>query len=186
MYAHLGYPQIVLLMAMESSLFPVPAELVMIPAGYFARQGRLDAGFAIACGAFGSLVGAGVNYWLGRSLGRPFLLHYGRYLLIDSHKYERAEKLFLRHARLSVFLGRLLPGVRQLISWPAGAFRMPGAGFALLTALGAGLYCVLLVASGYYFGEAAIEWITRYMHQLAWMVLGALAIGAIWFLARKV
>ena len=86
LYSHLGYPYIILLMTLESSLFPVPSELVMIPAGYLAQQGHLDPALAVACGALGSILGAGLNYLLGRSLGRAVLLRYGRYLLINEKK----------------------------------------------------------------------------------------------------
>ncbi len=185
LYAHLGYPQILLLMAMESSLLPVPSELVMIPAGYFARAGQLDAGLAIACGAIGSLIGASTNYWLGRTLGQAFLLRYGRWLLIDRRRYQQAETLFLRNSHSATFFGRFLPVVRHLISLPAGVFEMPGLPFAVLTTLGSALWCAVLVACGYYFGAAAVDWVGHYMHELSILVLVLLVLGAIWFLRRR-
>jgi len=185
LYAHLGYPQILLLMAMESSLLPVPSELVMIPAGYLARTGQLDAGLAIACGALGSLLGASANYWLGRTVGHAFLLRYGRYLLIDPRKYAQAESLFLRNSHSATFFGRFLPVIRHLISLPAGVFRMRGLAFALLTTAGSALWCSVLVACGYYFGEAAVQWVSHYTHEVTLVVLALLVIGAIWFLRRR-
>lgn len=170
---------------MESSLLPVPSELVMIPAGYFARAGQLDAGLAIACGALGSLLGATANYWLGRTLGKALLLRYGRYLLIDRRKYEQAETLFLRNSYSATFFGRFLPVIRHLISLPAGVFRMHGLPFALLTLAGSALWCSVLVACGYYFGETAVQWVTHYTHELTLLVLALLVIGTIWFLRRK-
>lgn len=185
LYAHLGYPQILLLMALESSLFPVPSELVMIPAGYLAHQDQMNPLLAIACGAIGSLIGAGFNYLLGRSLGRAFLLRYGRYLLIGESKYHEAEKLFLRNARAATFGGRFLPVIRHLISLPAGVFGMPLAPFALLTLAGSALWCSVLVAIGYFLGEPAVAMVLRYTHELAYLSLAVLVVGAAWFLLRR-
>lgn len=185
LYAHLGYPQIVLLMALESSLFPVPSELVMIPVGYLAHQGHLDPALAVACGALGSMLGAGFNYVLGRTLGRAFLLRYGRYLLINESKYHEAEALFLRNARLATFLGRFLPVIRHLISLPAGVFGMPLLPFFLLTGLGSGLWCAVLVGAGYFFGEPAVNFVTQYTHELGYVAVAVLALGLGWFLLRR-
>ncbi|MBL6749276.1 MAG: DedA family protein [Nevskia sp.] len=185
LYAQLGYPQIILLMALESSLFPVPSELVMIPAGYLAHQGRLDPLLAVACGGLGSLLGAAFNYLLGRSLGRALLLHYGRYLLISERKYHEAEALFLRNARIATFCGRFLPVIRHLISLPAGVFGMHPAPFALLTVAGSVMWCAVLVAAGYYLGEPGVELVRSYTHQLAYVSLAALLLGVGWFLLRR-
>jgi len=185
LYAHLSYPYIILLMTLESSLFPVPSELVMIPAGYLAHQGQLDPLLAVACGALGSLLGASFNYLLGRSLGRAFLLRYGRYLLISERKYHEAEGLFLRNARVATFGGRFLPVIRHLISLPAGVFGMPLAPFALLTAGGSALWCSVLVGIGYYFGEPGVALVLRYTHELAYLSLAILVLGAAWFLMRR-
>ena len=185
LYAHLGYPQIVLLMTLESSIFPVPSELVMIPAGYLAHQGHLDPLLAVACGALGSVFGASINYLLGRSLGRAFLLRYGRYLLIGEKKYHEAEALFLRNARVSTFAARFLPVIRHLISLPAGVFGMPLLPFALLTGAGSAIWCSVLVGIGYYFGEPGVALVLRYTHQLAYLSLAILVLGAGWFLIRR-
>lgn len=185
LYAQLGYPQIVLLMLLESSLFPVPSELVMIPAGYLARQGHLNPLTAVLCGGLGSVLGAGLNYLLGRSLGRTLLLRYGRYLLIGDAKYHEAEALFLRNASLATFLGRLLPVIRHLISLPAGVFGMHLLPFVLLTAAGSALWSAALVAVGYYLGEPGVELVRSYTHQLAYLSLAAVLIGGGWFLLRR-
>jgi membrane protein DedA with SNARE-associated domain len=185
LYAQLGYPQIVLLMALESSLFPVPSELVMIPAGYLARSGRLDPLIVVLAGALGSLIGAGCNYMIGRTLGRAFLLRYGRYLLIDTRKYHEAEALFLRNAHVATFLGRFLPVIRHLISLPAGVFGMRLLPFALLTTAGSGLWCAVLVAVGWYFGERGVQLVQSYTHELAYLSLALLALGLGWFLLRR-
>lgn len=186
-YSHLGYVQIVLLMALESSLFPVPSELVMIPAGYLAHAGKLDPALSVIAGTAGSLIGASFNYFLGRTLGRALLLRYGKYLLIDARRYQQAEKLFLRNANLGTFVGRLLPVVRHLISLPAGVFGMPWRAFLLLTGLGSALWCSVLVAAGWFFGEPAVEVARAYTHELAILVILALLAAGAWFFiqARK-
>jgi membrane protein DedA with SNARE-associated domain len=182
LYAGLGYLEITLLMALESSLFPVPSELVMIPAGYLAATGQLNPALAVLCGTVGSLIGASVNYLLGAYVGRAVLLRYGRYLLIDADKYHEAEMLFRRNAYAATFIGRFLPVVRHLISLPAGIFSMRWLPFLVLTGLGAGLWCTVLVAVGYYFGEPAVAVARQYMHELALIVLVGLVVFAGWFL----
>ena len=114
----MGYPGILLLMAMESSIIPVPSELVMPPAGYLAFQGKMNMAVAILCGTAGSLIGAYANYFVSHYLGRPLILKYGKYVLIPPDKFERVERFFLQHGEISTFIGRLLPVIRHLISIP--------------------------------------------------------------------
>lgn len=185
LYSGLGYAEIVLLMALESSLFPVPSELVMIPAGYLARSGQLDPVLCVLAGTLGSLIGASANYLLGQYVGRAFLLRYGKYLLIDAHKYAEAEAMFLRNAVAATFIGRLLPVVRHLISLPAGVFGMAWTPFLLVTALGAALWCAVLVAAGYYFGEPAVQMVQTYTHEVAIGVLVMLVAFTLWFLLHR-
>ncbi|MGB0955687.1 MAG: DedA family protein [Panacagrimonas sp.] len=183
--SELGYVEIMFLMALESSLFPVPSELVMIPAGYLAATGQLDPWLAIGAGTLGSLIGASCNYLLGMTLGRAFLLRYGRYVFIGPEKYQRAERLFLRNARMATFIGRLLPVIRHLISLPAGVFRMPLIPFVLLTSLGAAIWCAVLVACGYWLGEPALALIMGYTHEVAIVSVICLAIFILWFLLGR-
>lgn len=183
--SRLGYAEIVFLMALESSLFPVPSELVMIPAGYLAARGELDPVLATLAGALGSLLGASANYVLGRYVGRSFLLRYGRYLLIDRAKYEEAEAMFSRNARIATFVGRFIPVVRHLISLPAGVFGMGLLPFALLTTLGAGLWCGFLVALGYYFGEPVIGVVKTYTHEAALVTVVTLGLFGLWFMFKR-
>lgn len=182
LYANLGYAEIVFLMALESSLFPVPSELVMIPAGYLAATGALDPVLCVLAGTVGSVIGASANYLLGAYVGRAFLLRYGKYLLIDADKYHEAEALFLRNANLATFVGRLLPVIRHLISLPAGIFAMKWTPFLLITAAGAGLWCAVLVALGYYVGEPAVALARAYLHEVALGVVVALVLFVAWFL----
>lgn len=181
-YASLGYGDIFFLMALESSLFPVPAELVLVPAGYMAHAGRLDFGLVIAAATAGSLFGASVNYLIGRTLGRAFLLRYGRYLLIDPPRYRQAEALFLRNAGLATFVGRLLPVIRHLISLPAGTFRMSKPQFALWTCAGAAIMCTVETAVGYYFGPPAVSLVSEYSHYVGIVAVVALIVGGVGWL----
>jgi membrane protein DedA with SNARE-associated domain len=166
----LGYPGIFLLMAMESSVIPIPSELVMPPAGYWAAEGKMNMAFAILCGTLGSLVGAYINYFVARHLGRPLLLKYGKYVWISEEKFARVESFFLRHGEISTFIGRLLPVVRHLISLPAGLSGMSHLRFSLYTLLGAGIWVTVLTWIGYFIGENQ-ELIMRYSHKALIVVL---------------
>ncbi|HEY9544503.1 MAG TPA: DedA family protein [Solimonas sp.] len=164
--AHLGYLEIFFLMALESSLVPIPSELVMIPAGYLAAQGSLDPLLATLAGGSGSLLGASANYLFGRYAGRAFLLRYGKYFLIDERKYHEAEKLFLRNAQWATFIGRFIPVIRHLISLPAGVFGMRLLPFAVITWIGATLWCGVLVALGFHFGESVAVLIRHWSNEI--------------------
>jgi membrane protein DedA with SNARE-associated domain len=160
----MGYPGIFLLMAMESSIIPVPSELVMPPAGYLAHQGQMNIWLAILCGTVGSLLGAYANYFVAHYLGRPLVLKYGKYVWISEEKFMRVEGFFLRHGEISTFIGRLLPVIRHLISIPAGIAGMNHVRFSCYTLLGAGIWCTILAWIGYVIGkEQAL--IMRYSHQ---------------------
>ncbi|WP_026843056.1 DedA family protein [Citrifermentans bremense] len=171
----LGYPGIFLLMAMESSIIPIPSELVMPPAGYLAQQGQMNMFVAILCGTAGSLVGAYANYYAAHYLGRPLVLKYGKYVFITEEKFAKVEKFFLKHGEISTFIGRLLPVVRHLISLPAGLSGMNHLRFSLYTLLGAGIWCTVLTVIGYVIGSNQ-ELIMKYSHQA---VLGVVVVSAL-------
>jgi membrane protein DedA with SNARE-associated domain len=182
----LGYPGIFLLMAMESSIFPVPSELVMPPAGYLAQQGQMHIGLAILAGTFGSLIGAYANYYAAHYLGRPLLYRYGKYVLIGPEKLQRMEEFFRCHGEISTFIGRLLPVIRHLISIPAGLSGMNHLRFTLYTLAGAGIWCTVLAWIGFVIGkEQAL--IMQYSHQaLLWVLVASAALiaGYIWWHRR--
>lgn len=145
-------------MAIESSFVPFPSELVIPPAAYLAFKGEMSIVLVVVFGLLGSLVGASVNYFLARSLGRLLVYELvehkvAKYLLLSKKKIERAEKYFLEYGGVSTFIGRLFPAVRQLISLPAGFVKMPLRSFLFYTGLGAGIWVTILAAAGYYFGE---------------------------------
>ena len=171
----LGYPGIFILMAMESSVIPIPSEIVMPPAGYLAQQGQMNMLVVILCGAVGSLVGAYANYYAARYLGRPLVIKYGKYVWITEEKFAKVERFFKDHGEVSTFIGRLLPVVRHLISLPAGLAGMHHVKFSLYTLLGAGLWVTVLSYIGYFIG-ANRELIMEYSHQA---LIGAFVLSVI-------
>ena len=183
----MGYPGIFLLMAMESSIIPIPSELVMPPAGYLAQQGKMSMTVAIICGTAGSLVGAYANYYAAHYLGRPLVLKYGRYVFITEEKFAKVEKFFLKHGEISTFIGRLLPVVRHLISLPAGLAGMNHLKFSLYTLLGAGIWCTVLTFIGYFIGSNQ-DLIMQYSHQaiIGVLILSALLVAVyVWWQRRN-
>jgi len=183
----LGYPGIFLLMAMESSLIPVPSELVMPPAGYLAHQGLMNPWIAIMAGTIGSLAGAYANYYGAHYLGRPLILKYGKYVLIPPEKFQKVGRFFLRHGEISTFIGRLLPVVRHLISIPAGLSGMNHFRFSTYTLLGAFIWCSVLTWIGYAIGRNQ-ELIMAYSKlAVIWAAAGSclLVVAYIWFQRRK-
>ena len=152
-FRDIGYPGIVVLMAIESSIIPLPSELVMPPAGYLAAKGELSLPLVIACGALGSVLGALANYGLAAWLGRAFVHRLGRYLLVSEKSLERSERFFASHGEISTFVARMLPVIRHLISLPAGLARMPMPRFVSFTALGAGIWCTVLTLIGWTIGR---------------------------------
>jgi len=153
----LGYPGIIILMAIESSVLPLPSELVMPPAGYLAAKGQMNAWIAVAAGTLGSVLGALANYALAIFVGEPVLRRYGKYILLSPRSLDRAEAFFRRHGEISTLLGRLLPVIRHLISIPAGMSRMRLGRFAGFTALGAAVWCGILTYLGWLIGRHGEE-----------------------------
>jgi len=185
-FGSLGYFGIFVLMAMESSIFPVPSELVMIPVGISALNGTINPYLATLIGGIGSVVGALVNYWiLGQFLGKPFLEKYGKYILINHTKYIKTERLFLRNSYIYTFIGRFIPVVRHLISIPAGIFSMRITPFILLTFIWATIWCGILVSLGYFFWENMIEIMRSYGHELTYIALPLIALYLWWKIFRK-
>ena len=181
----MGYPGIFILMAMESSVFPVPSELVMPPAGYLANRGEMNIWLAILTGTLGSLVGAYANYYAAHWLGRPLILKYGKYVWITEEKFAKVEIFFHKHGEISTFIGRLLPVVRHLISLPAGLAGMHHGKFAFYTTAGAFFWVTILTWIGYFIGQNQ-ELIMRYSHQaLIWVILFSVALVAVYVRRHK-
>jgi membrane protein DedA with SNARE-associated domain len=179
----IGYPGIIALMAMESSILPVPSELVMTPAGYWAAKGQMSFPVVLVCGVLGSIIGALANYYGAQWIGRPLIQRYGKYVLLSEKNLLRSERFFAEHGEISTLIGRLFPVVRHLVSIPAGLHRMPLPKFILYTGVGAAIWCTILTWIGYFLGqhEAALrgEEIHRYV-TWALLILIPLTVVAIW------
>jgi membrane protein DedA with SNARE-associated domain len=180
----MGYFGIFLLMFLESTFFPFPSEVIMIPAGYLAYKGEMSLVAVILVGILGSVAGALFNYYIARYFGRAFLLTYGKYLLVKPETLEKLERFFRKHGELSTFNGRLIPGIRQLISLPAGLAKMPIVKFSLYTALGAGIWVVVLVGLGYLLGsnEALLS---RYLSTATWVALLSVLFITLFYVIRN-
>ncbi|WP_139452959.1 DedA family protein [Campylobacter armoricus] len=158
-----GYWGIIFLMFIESSFFPFPSEVVMIPAGYLAHQNDLNFWLCLLCGTFGALLGALLNYYLCYFLGRNVVLKICKYFGVNEAKFTQFETFFNKHGEISTFSGRLIPGLRQYISLPAGLARMDLKKFIFYTGLGAGIWCLILLILGYVLGKNE-DLIKEYLH----------------------
>ena len=170
----LGYLGIFLGMAIESSFIPLPSEIILIPAGTLVMKGEMNFFLVLIAGIFGSLLGAWINYFLAFFLGRKsidFLVHkYGRFLFIGKKQLHSTEDYFNKHGEITTFIGRLLPGVRHLISLPAGFAKMKFSKFSLFTLLGAGIWTLILILVGMFFGSGAhsiLKWIIAILFALS-------------------
>ena len=179
----LGYAGIFIMMFLESSFFPFPSEVVMIPAGYLAYKGEMNMYLVILFGILGSLAGSLFNYYLAVKFGRRFLIKYGKYFFIKEETIVKMEEFFKKHGHISTFSGRLIPVVRQYISLPAGLARMNLFIFSLYTSLGAGIWVAILAILGYYLGDNE-GLIKEYLRYIIVVILIALAVLAFWYYKR--
>lgn len=171
----LGYPGILALMFLESTFFPVPSEVVIPPAGYLAARGEMSLWLVIVCGVTGSILGALFNYYLAVWLGRPLILRYGRYVLLPPERFERVNAFFVTHGEISTFTGRLVPGIRHFISFPAGLARMSLARFIGYTAFGSAVWVTILAYIGKLVGDN-IGLVKSYSNQAVLAVLAVMAV----------
>ena len=182
-----GYAGIFILMALESTVLPVPSELVLIPAGYLAYEGHMNLALILLSATLGSLTGASFNYAFALWVGRPFLERWGKYFFVRPPLLHKTDEFFARHGKISTFTGRLIPGIRHLISLPAGLTRMNPATFAIYTLLGAGIWSTILTLIGYFIGgnEALIK---TYLHTLTIVIVAIVAviIGGYWLWQRRI
>ena len=167
----MGYLGIVFLMFLESSFFPFPSEIVIVPAGYLASQGQMNLYLVIITGILGSILGAVFNYFIAVKFGRPVILKYGKYVGLSENAFDRVESFFRQHGEISTFVGRLIPGIRQYISFPAGLARMNLGHFVIFTGLGAGIWVVILAFIGFYVGNNQ-EMISEYIRQSTLYLIG--------------
>jgi membrane protein DedA with SNARE-associated domain len=143
-----GYAGIFVMMAFESTALPIPAEIVIPPAAYWAAQGKLNIWGVMLAATLGSYTGSAISYWIAWKVGRPLFEKYGRYALLSPEKIARADEWFASYGAGGIFVARLLPAIRHVISVPAGLFHMNFKKFSIMTILGAGLFCGALAWFG--------------------------------------
>jgi membrane protein DedA with SNARE-associated domain len=176
-----GYGGVMLLMAIESACIPLPSEVIMPFAGYLVYTGRFNLIWVATAGAIGCNLGSVLAYEVGAYGGRPLIEKYGKYILLNEHDLELADKFFHRWGSATVFVGRLLPVIRTFIALPAGIAKMPRLRFHVYTFLGSWPWCFVLAYVGLKLGE---NWNTlgKYFHEFDAVIGAILAVGIGWFL----
>ena len=168
----LGLAGIFVMTFLESTFVPVPSEMTMIPAGYLVQQGKMALFPVILVSVMGTLGGSFFNYYIAQHFGRRLFLRYGNYFFMTPEKLAWLEEFFRRHGPISIFTGRLIPGVRHCISFPAGLARMDRRRFLLYTGCGGALWMSVLVALGYVIGANQ----ARVMAYMPWVKLGVVGV----------
>ena len=187
-----GYWGIIALMAMESSIIPIPSEIVIPPAAFLAARGDLSMAGVILAGTIGSYLGAAIGYWICLFIGRPIILRFGKYFFIPKEKLERAEVWLERYETGGIFFARLLPVIRHLISYPAGLVRMSFWKFSVATIAGSALWCSVLA----YLGAKAYQvqpdlisnvdgWSNFIKARSHWIVIFAAALAILYLLVLR-
>jgi len=179
-------------MTVESSFIPFPSEVVIPPAAYIASKedSPLNIYLVVLFGTLGALLGAYINYFLALYLGRPVLHKFadsriGHILLLSSAKVQKAEDYFQTHGKTSTFVGRLIPGIRQLISLPAGLARMHLVPFTIFTILGAGIWNIILAVVGY-LAHGQADLIDTYSHEIGLLILAVVIFTAVVYILMKI
>lgn len=192
--SNLNYGTIFLLMLLESTVIPVPSELVVSPAAYHAAGGNINIFLVILFATLGADVGASINYLAGYYLGRPIIYRFanskwGKMCLLNQQKVEKSEKYFYDHGIVATLTGRLLPGIRHLISIPAGLAKMKYWQFLLYTTLGAGCWNCILAALGWYLHSMVPEAqlndkIMEYGEYIKFGIIAIVGIAVLWFVGK--
>lgn len=193
---NLNYFTVFILMLMESTVIPVPSELVVAPAAYHAASGSLNVFLVILFGTLGADAGASINYVAGYFLGRPIIYRFansrlGHFCLLNQSKVEKSEAYFNNHGMVATITGRLIPGIRHLISIPAGLAKMSYWKFLLYTTLGAGCWNCILAALGWYLHAIVPEdqlndKVMEYGEYIKIVILAAVVIAVVYFLVKWV
>lgn len=179
-----GYVGIFVMTFLESTCAPVPSEVTMIPAGYLVQQGHMDLFWVLFSSVSGTLCGSLFMYWFASHFGRRFLYRYGKYFFFKHERMEKLDKFFGKHGEISIFTGRLIPGVRHVISFPAGLAQMNLKKFCLYTGLGGSLWMSILVAVGYIIGDNS-KLIHEYMPYITTAVVGTVFLLIVLYVAKQ-
>lgn len=192
---HLNYFWVTVLMAIESSFIPFPSEVVVPPAGYRAANGELNIVLVVVFATIGCNIGALANYYLAKYLGRPVVYKFaasklGRLCLLSPEKIEKAEQYFVKNGASSTLIGRLIPGIRQLISIPAGLAGMPLRPFLLYTTIGAGIWNLILAGLGYWLGHVVPydqldEAVLQYTKPIGYGIAVVVLLGLAYYFGKK-
>jgi membrane protein DedA with SNARE-associated domain len=180
--ANINYWTITLLMAIESSFIPFPSEIIIPPAAFKAANGELNVYLVVFFGSFGALIGALFNYYFAKYLGQALLLkfadtRFARMMLLDRAAVEKSEAYFRKNGNISTLIGRLVPGIRQLISLPAGLVSMNLKNFILYTVIGSTAWNIILAVLGYFFYSQK-ERLEMYYQEISYVMLG---LGVLYF-----
>jgi membrane protein DedA with SNARE-associated domain len=178
-----GYPLVAFMMAVESSLFPLPSEIVIPPAAHLAytRQIPLSLWGIVLAGTIGSWIGASLMYWASRLAGRPLLARYGKYVFISAEKIAGAERWAAHYGAMGIFISRLLPVVRHLIGIPAGIVRMNYWIFSLYTLLGSAIWCGVLCWLGVKMGQDKDLMELKYKSITIWLAGAMVVLGGLYY-----
>lgn len=168
---------------LESTFMPIPSEITMIPAGYLVQQGKMDLLSVLIASVVGTIGGAYFNYWIARKYGRELFIRYGKYFMMTPAKMQKLEIFFVKHGAISTFIGRLIPGIRHYISFPAGLAQMDLKKFVIYTGLGGAIWMSVLLAVGYHIGENK-ELMSVYMPIIKGCILAALALLGLFYFWR--
>jgi len=178
----MGYAGLFILITLESTLVPIPSELVMPFAGALAAKGEMSLALVLVINSSAAMLGSGISYWLGAAGGKPLLQRYGKYVFVRAKDIERTEAYFARHGRATILIARFLPVIRHIISVPAGVARMPLVPFFTQTFIGSTIWGSVLIMLGYELGPKAQEYAEELKHidllvgVLILLVLVALAV----------
>jgi len=182
--SQIGYLGIFIGMFIESTIIPLPSELIMIPAGIASAKGLMNIYLVTFYGTLGNVLGAIFSYFLALSIGRSFLFKVGKYFFVKPTTIIKIEEFFKKHGPISVFTARLLPGFRHFISLPAGVAKMDIKLFIIYTTLGSTIWTLVLVLLGYFIGENH-QLIAKYLKEILTIVLTMVMIILIYFVLLK-
>lgn len=180
----LGIIGIFIMTFLESTFAPIPSEITMIPAGYLVQQGKMDLVSVLIASITGTIGGAYFNYWIAKRFGRSLFLRYGKYFFMTPEKLAKLELFFAKHGAISTFTGRLIPGVRHYISFPAGLAQMDVKKFFIYTALGGALWMIVLITLGFYIGKNQ-ELMATYLPLIKLGIFTFIALLATYYIIRN-
>lgn len=181
---HLGYFGIFIMTLIESTFVPIPAELTMIPAGYLVQQGHMNFWWVLLASVLGTVGGSYVNYWIAKHYGRRLFVKYGKYFMMTPKKLKKLEGFYKQHGSLSTFIGRLIPGLRHYISFPAGLARMHLGKFFLYTALGGSIWMAILLVIGYKIGDNE-ELVVQILPQVQILLFATIGISVCIYVLKR-